>query len=65
MPQLRPGGAALGAWRTPVILITALRDEQTREDARKLGAVAILEKPFDVDALRAVLDRLPRRPAAS
>jgi CheY-like chemotaxis protein len=39
----------------PVVLITAFGDEQLHADARRLGAVATLDKPFDVDDLRAVV----------
>ena len=44
---------ALGS--TPVILITAFGDEATHELARSMGAVAVLDKPFDVDALTAAV----------
>ena len=39
----------------PVILITAFGDEQTHELAGRLGANAILDKPFDVGELRSVV----------
>ena len=53
----------------PVILITAFGDPATRRLAASLGAVAVFDKPFDVDDLRtAVLhfaaNSLARRPAA-
>jgi len=35
----------------PMILITAFGDEETHEQARRLGAVAIFDKPFDIDDL--------------
>lgn len=35
----------------PMILITAFPDDETRKKARQLGAVAVVEKPFDVDSL--------------
>jgi DNA-binding response OmpR family regulator len=35
----------------PVILITAFGDSWTREEAMKLGAVEMLDKPFDIDDL--------------
>jgi CheY-like chemotaxis protein len=35
----------------PMILITAFPDDETRKKARQLGAAAVVEKPFDVDAL--------------
>jgi DNA-binding response OmpR family regulator len=40
------------AWRTPVVLMTAFGEEETRAEARELGAAAVLEKPFAIDALR-------------
>jgi len=38
-------------WTTPVILMTALSDKRTREQAKALGAV-LFEKPLDLDQLR-------------
>jgi len=47
---------------TPVILITAFGDEATHAEGRELGAVAVFDKPFNVDALRAtVLETIPPR----
>ena len=40
---------------TPVVLITAFPDQEARAEARDLGAVAMLAKPFSVDELRAVV----------
>lgn len=37
---------------TPVIMITAFGDEMVHEEAREFGARAVLDKPFDMDALR-------------
>jgi CheY-like chemotaxis protein len=42
--------------RTPVVLITAFGDAEVRAEARDLGAVTVLDKPFDLDALRAVVE---------
>lgn len=39
----------------PLILITAFPDEKVRNQARRLGAAAMLAKPFDIDEL---LDRV-------
>jgi FixJ family two-component response regulator len=36
----------------PVILMTVLADESVHTVARRLGAVGVLHKPFDVDDLR-------------
>ena len=35
----------------PMILITAFGDEAVHTEAKRLGAVAVLDKPFDIDAL--------------
>jgi DNA-binding response OmpR family regulator len=51
---------------TPVILVTAFGDEQTHRLAEKLGAVCVLDKPFDMDDLRMiVLNTVKRQYAAS
>ena len=46
--------------RTPVVLITAFGDPRTHARARGLGAAAVLDKPFDIDDLRAMLGKLLR-----
>ena len=51
-------------WRTPVILITAFGDEATHAEGRELGAVAVFDKPFDVDALRAAVKETIPPPGA-
>jgi two-component system, response regulator, stage 0 sporulation protein F len=40
---------------TPVILITAFGDRVTHERAKRLGASAVFDKPFDIDDLRAAV----------
>lgn len=51
-------------WRVPVILITAFGDDEVHEKARELGAIAVFDKPFDVDDLRtAILNFLPTETA--
>jgi FixJ family two-component response regulator len=39
-------------WTTPVVLVTAYGDDETRAEARELGAAAFLDKPLDPEALR-------------
>lgn len=49
----------------PVVLITAFGARDVHEKARQLGAVAVFDKPFDVDDLRtALLNCRPSAPAA-
>jgi DNA-binding NtrC family response regulator len=43
-----------------VILMTAFGTPDLRERARRLGAVAILDKPFDVDSLAGLVATLRR-----
>ena len=40
---------------TPVIMITAFGDDFVHAEARELGARAVLDKPFDLDVLRAAV----------
>lgn len=47
----------------PIILITAFGSPETHAEARALGAVAVLDKPFDVDDLRALVLQTLRRSA--
>ena len=61
-----PGGCSLKTlrkltrerWGVPVILITSLGDESGFRRARQLRAVTVLEKPFDIDELVALVDHL-------
>jgi DNA-binding response OmpR family regulator len=39
-------------WATPVLLISAFDDDATHAEARRLGAVGVLHKPFDLDDFR-------------
>jgi CheY-like chemotaxis protein len=43
---------------TPVILITAFGDPETHLEAYRLGAVMVLNKPFDMEDLRLVVRSL-------
>lgn len=48
-------------WHTPVILITAFGSSETHDEALRLGAFAVFDKPFDLEDLEsAVLDAAPR-----
>ena len=40
----------------PVIFITAFGDEELHEQAHHAGAVAVLDKPLDIDELRAFVN---------
>ncbi len=40
----------------PLIVITAFGDEETHQRAHRLGAVAIFDKPFDIDDLRTAVE---------
>jgi len=47
---------------TPFVIITAFGTEETREEARHMGADAVFHKPFDIDDFRTVVrNLLPRR----
>jgi CheY-like chemotaxis protein len=46
---------------TPVILITAYGDDDTRAEARDLGAAEFLDKPLDPHALRIAVERATAR----
>jgi CheY-like chemotaxis protein len=43
-------------WSTPFVLITAFGDAETHAEAQRLGASAVLNKPFDLDDLRIVVN---------
>ena len=38
-------------WTMPVLMITAFGDKQTHEQAKTLGAAAVMDKPFDIEDL--------------
>lgn len=46
------------AWRTPVILITAFGSPETHAEAEEMGALLVLDKPFDLDVLRAAVQEV-------
>ena len=43
---------------TPVIMLTGTKSVKTAVDAMKFGAADYLSKPFDVDELRIIIDRV-------
>lgn len=45
-------------WSTPFVLMTAFGSDELHAEARRLGAAAVLDKPFDIDELRLLLRRL-------
>lgn len=48
-------------WRTPFILITAFGGCEVTEEARQRGAVAVFDKPFDIDDLRTAVGHFIRK----
>lgn len=47
-------------WATPFVLITAFGDAETHAEADRLGAAAILDKPFELSDLKTVIVNLSR-----
>ena len=45
-------------WQTPILLITAYGNEDTYEEAQRLGASGVFDKPFDIDDLRTAIVNL-------
>ncbi len=43
---------------TPIIMVTGLLNPEVRENATKLGAYAIVGKPYDLGELRALVNQL-------
>jgi FixJ family two-component response regulator len=48
--------------RVPVIFITGRSDRKIRARATELGAIALLDKPVDYEALRSALERTKSKP---
>jgi CheY-like chemotaxis protein len=44
-----------GSWNVPVVLISALADESLETLADRMGAIAVIRKPFDLDDLLTAL----------
>lgn len=49
--------------RAPIHVMSGYSDDDTRRDALILGAAGFLPKPVELEALFALLDALPERPA--
>jgi CheY-like chemotaxis protein len=47
----------------PVVVLTAFGSDEVRQRAKRAGAVALLDKPFDLDELAALADTLIAQPA--
>lgn len=48
--------------RVPVILMTAFGTHEVFEEARRLGVFAVLDKPFELDELDALIERALESP---
>lgn len=57
-------GLREAGWATPIILMTAFGDRESRATAERLGAV-LLDKPFELDGLRRLVGRHQRRSTPS
>ncbi len=53
----------MGGFMMPVILITAFGDRDLHDSARRMGAVAVFDKPFDLDDLRTAVAHFARHGA--
>lgn len=49
-------------WKTPVIIMTAFGDPRLHEEAARLGANVVFDKPFDLDDLRTALLHVAETP---
>jgi DNA-binding NtrC family response regulator len=50
--------------RPPVILMTAVASRELRAEAESMGAIAVFDKPFDLDDLRLLVRRVADRRGA-
>ena len=51
--------------RVPVILMTAFGTPEVLDEARRLGAFTVLDKPFELDQLSALIERAMETPQPS
>jgi CheY-like chemotaxis protein len=51
-------GIRARGWKIPIIVITAYEIDKVRPEAERLGADAVMGKPFDVDDLRTTVTRI-------
>jgi CheY-like chemotaxis protein len=69
MPEVS-GFDALEALRrervdVPFVFLSALSDQQTLARAREMGALGMLGKPFDIDAMRQMVNKLTPAPVSA
>jgi CheY-like chemotaxis protein len=66
-----PSGLDVGSalkrtrYRSPLVVMTAFGGDDMRRQARVLGAVAVLDKPFELEELRRIVQRWAPLPAAA
>jgi two-component system response regulator (stage 0 sporulation protein F) len=48
-------------WKIPVILITAFGEEKVHNQAKEMGALAVFDKPFEIDELVRFVERVTGR----
>jgi len=46
------------SYRAPLVVMTAFGTDETRRRARELGAAAVLDKPFELQTLRELVQNL-------
>lgn len=55
-------GLRQAQWQTAIVLMTAYADRATQEEARRLGADAFFQKPFEIDDLMTVVVNITPMP---
>ncbi|MCC7070831.1 MAG: response regulator [Deltaproteobacteria bacterium] len=51
-------GLRANGWRAPIVVMTAFADDDMRKRVARLGAAALIDKPFDPDTLTQTLSSL-------